>query len=190
MHKKTNLAPVNWGAPYPAAPDQNIPFHENEATANTNLEALVTTIIHDFGIPAHITGYFYLREALIYAILNMAIVTGITKTLYPAIAKMYGTTPSRVERSIRHAIEISWDRCDQAVQQKFFHYSSSNTKYRPTNSEFIATLTDYIKLKLKYEAILPVAVSHTAFAGTEFVAIQHLSLLAGSAPIIATGLGK
>lgn len=187
MHKTTNLA--HWGSQCTSAPDQNTPLHEKEAAANTNLEALVTMIIHDFGIPAHITGYFYLREALIYAIKNMAIVTGITKTLYPAIAKMYGTTPSRVERSIRHAIEISWDRCDQAVQQKFFHYSSANTKYRPTNSEFIATVSDYIKLKLKYEAVSPAVVSHTALAGSEFVAIQHLNFLAGSAPIIAAGVG-
>ena len=114
-----------------------------------NIEAMVTSIIHEIGVPAHIKGYQYLREAIIIAVNDMDVINAITKVLYPQVAKAFQTTPSRVERAIRHAIEVAWDRGDLDTLQRFFGYTVSNTKGKPTNSEFIALIADKLQLQLK-----------------------------------------
>ena len=114
-----------------------------------SLEAVVTDIIHEIGVPAHIKGYQYLREAIILTINDMDIINAVTKVLYPEVAKKFGTTPSRVERAIRHAIEVAWDRGDIETLQKFFGYTVSNIKGKPTNSEFIAMIADCLSLRQK-----------------------------------------
>ena len=113
------------------------------------IEAMVTGIIHEIGVPAHIKGYQYLREAIIIAVNDMDVINAITKVLYPQVAKAFQTTPSRVERAIRHAIEVAWDRGDLDTLQRFFGYTVSNTKGKPTNSEFIALIADKLQLQLK-----------------------------------------
>ena len=113
------------------------------------LEELVTSIIHEVGVPAHIKGYQYVREAIMITVENMDVINSVTKILSPEVAKRYHTTPSRVERAIRHAIEVAWDRGDLETLQKFFGYTVSNAKGKPTNSEFIAMISDRIRLKLK-----------------------------------------
>ena len=118
-------------------------------SGGTDLEAAVTEVIHEIGVPAHIKGYQYLREAIILTINDMEIINAVTKVLYPAVAKKFGTTPSRVERAIRHAIEVAWDRGDLDTLQKFFGYTVSNIKGKPTNSEFIAMIADHLSLKRK-----------------------------------------
>ncbi len=114
-----------------------------------NIEAMVTSMIHEIGVPAHIKGYQYLREAIIIAVEDMEVINAITKVLYPQVAKTFATTPSRVERAIRHAIEVAWDRGDLETLQRFFGYTVSNTKGKPTNSEFIALIADKLQLQLK-----------------------------------------
>ena len=114
-----------------------------------NIEAMVTSMIHEIGVPAHIKGYQYLREAIIIAVGDMDVINAITKVLYPRVAKTFATTPSRVERAIRHAIEVAWDRGDLDTLQRFFGYTVSNTKGKPTNSEFIALIADKLQLQLK-----------------------------------------
>lgn len=114
-----------------------------------SIEAMVTSMIHEIGVPAHIKGYQYLREAIIIAVNNMDVINAITKVLYPQVAKTFATTPSRVERAIRHAIEVAWDRGDLETLQRFFGYTVSNTKGKPTNSEFIALIADKLQLQLK-----------------------------------------
>jgi len=104
------------------------------------------------GVPAHIKGYQYLREAIIIAVNDMDVINAITKVLYPQVAKTFQTTPSRVERAIRHAIEVAWDRGDLDTLQRFFGYTVSNTKGKPTNSEFVARLTNIVKLRMKEAA--------------------------------------
>ena len=118
-------------------------------TDKTSIEGLVTGIIHEIGVPAHIKGYQYLREAIIIAVNDMDVINAITKVLYPQVAKTFQTTPSRVERAIRHAIEVAWDRGDLDTLQRFFGYTVSNTKGKPTNSEFIALIADKLSLQLK-----------------------------------------
>ena len=113
------------------------------------IESMVTGIIHEIGVPAHIKGYQYLREAIIIAVNDMDVINAITKVLYPQVAKAFQTTPSRVERAIRHAIEVAWDRGDLDTLQRFFGYTVSNTKGKPTNSEFIALIADKLQLQLK-----------------------------------------
>ena len=115
----------------------------------TSIESMVTNIIHEIGVPAHIKGYQYLREAIIIAVGDMDVINAITKVLYPQVAKTFQTTPSRVERAIRHAIEVAWDRGDLDTLQRFFGYTVSNTKGKPTNSEFIALIADKLQLQLK-----------------------------------------
>ena len=115
----------------------------------TSIENLVTGIIHEIGVPAHIKGYQYLREAIIIAVNDMDVINAITKVLYPQVAKTFQTTPSRVERAIRHAIEVAWDRGDLDTLQRFFGYTVFNTKGKPTNSEFIALIADKLQLQLK-----------------------------------------
>ena len=113
------------------------------------LEELVTSIIHEVGVPAHIKGYQYVREAIMITVENMDVINSVTKVLYPEVAKRYHTPPSRVERAIRHAIEVAWDRGDLETLQRFFGYTVSNAKGKPTNSEFIAMISDRIRLKMK-----------------------------------------
>ena len=115
----------------------------------SSIETMVTEIIHEIGVPAHIKGYQYLREAIIIAVNDMDVINAITKVLYPQVAKAFNTTPSRVERAIRHAIEVAWDRGDLDTLQRFFGYTVSNTKGKPTNSEFIALIADKLQLQLK-----------------------------------------
>ena len=119
----------------------------------TSIESMVTGIIHEIGVPAHIKGYQYLREAIIIAVNDMDVINAITKVLYPQVAKRFDTTPSRVERAIRHAIEVAWDRGDLDTLQRFFGYTVSNTKGKPTNSEFIALIADKLQLQLKSSAV-------------------------------------
>ncbi|MBR6120067.1 MAG: sporulation transcription factor Spo0A [Oscillospiraceae bacterium] len=114
-----------------------------------DIETLVTNVIHEIGVPAHIKGYQYLREAIIIAVGDMEVINAITKVLYPQVARTFATTPSRVERAIRHAIEVAWDRGDLDTLQRFFGYTVSNTKGKPTNSEFIALIADRLQLQLK-----------------------------------------
>ncbi|MCD7957972.1 MAG: sporulation transcription factor Spo0A [Ruminococcus sp.] len=117
-------------------------------TQEENLELVVTDMIHQLGVPAHIKGYHYLRTAILASIHNPSLLESMTKQLYPTVAKAYHTTSSRVECAIRHAIEIAWDRGDLDIINSFFGYTVNNCKGKPTNSEFIALLTD--KLRLQY----------------------------------------
>lgn len=114
-----------------------------------NLEALVTNIIHEVGVPAHIKGYQYLREAIMMVVDNIDMINQITKQLYPEIAHKYKTTSSRVERAIRHAIEVAWGRGRLDVMEKIFGYTVDSNKGKPTNSEFIAMIADKLRLELK-----------------------------------------
>ncbi len=113
------------------------------------LQRKVTSVIHEVGVPAHIKGYQYVREAIIIAVQDMEVINAVTKVLYPEVAHRFGTTPSRVERAIRHAIEVAWDRGDIEVLQKYFGYTVSNIKGKPTNSEFIAMIADSLTLRQK-----------------------------------------
>ncbi len=117
------------------------------APREPSLETQVTDIIHEIGVPAHIKGYQYLREAILITIRDMDAINAVTKVLYPAVAKKYATTPSRVERAIRHAIEVAWDRGDLEILQRIFGYTVSNLKGKPTNSEFIAMIADRLTLQ-------------------------------------------
>lgn len=121
-------------------------------SAETDLECVVTEIIHQVGIPAHIKGYHYLRTAIMLAVNNDEMINSITKLLYPTVAKQYDTTSSRVERAIRHAIEIAWDRGDIDVLTRIFSYTVHTSKGKPTNSEFIALIADHLRLKSKVMA--------------------------------------
>lgn len=121
----------------------------NEKKNEDNLEALVTNIIHEIGVPAHIKGYQYMREAIMMVVSDIDIINQITKQLYPEIAQKYHTTPSRVERAIRHAIEVAWGRGQQDVVESIFGYTVSAAKGKPTNSEFIAMVADKLRLELK-----------------------------------------
>ena len=137
--------------------DGTLPGYELNASrqsrSDANLETVVTDIIHEIGVPAHIKGYQYLREAIILTIRDMDMINAVTKVLYPEVARKFSTTPSRVERAIRHAIEVAWDRGDIEVLQKFFGYTVSNIKGKPTNSEFIAMIADHLSLKQKQGAM-------------------------------------
>ncbi len=119
---------------------------------NRDLEREVTAIIHDIGVPAHIKGYQYLREAIVYTVNDMDAINAVTKVLYPAVARKFGTTASRVERAIRHAIEVAWDRGDLDTLQKYFGYTVSNSKGKPTNSEFVAMISDRLVLERRQVA--------------------------------------
>jgi two-component system response regulator (stage 0 sporulation protein A) len=121
----------------------------NNCVTDTDLEVMITDIIHQIGVPAHIKGYHYLREAIILSIKNSDYINSVTKVLYPTVAKKYATTPSRVERAIRHAIEVAWDRGDIDVLNGYFGYTIQIERGKPTNSEFIAMISDKLRLKLK-----------------------------------------
>lgn len=112
-----------------------------------NLENDVTNMIHEIGVPAHIKGYQYLRESIVISVLEMDMLNSVTKMLYPAIAKKYQTTPSRVERAIRHAIEVAWSRGKMDTIDELFGYTINTGKGKPTNSEFIALIADRVRLR-------------------------------------------
>lgn len=114
-----------------------------------DLETQVTRIIHQIGVPAHIKGYQYLRTAILMTITDSDIINSVTKVLYPSVAKKYQTTTSRVERAIRHAIEVAWDRGDVDTLNSYFGYTIQNSRGKPTNSEFIAMIADNLRLKYK-----------------------------------------
>ncbi len=120
----------------------------NEKKAD-DLEVVISEIMHQIGVPAHIKGYQYLRKAILYAIDDDEMMNSVTKLLYPTVAKDFKTTPSRVERAIRHAIEVAWDRGDVDVLASYFGYTIQNSRGKPTNSEFIAMIADKLKLKTK-----------------------------------------
>lgn len=119
----------------------------SEAVSDRSLEADITEIIHDIGIPAHIKGYQYLRDSIMLSVKDNDVINSITKILYPTIAKKYQTTSSRVERAIRHAIEVEWNRGNTDTLNGLFGYTISNGKGKPTNSEFIALIADKIRLE-------------------------------------------
>ena len=125
------------------------PVETGKVSVTHDLEKDVTDMIHEIGVPAHIKGYQYLREAIMMSVEDIEMLSSITKVLYPTIAKKYDTTPSRVERAIRHAIEVSWNRGNLDLMEEVFGHSVDYDKAKPTNSEFIVTLAD--KLKLEYQ---------------------------------------
>ncbi len=114
-----------------------------------DLEQDVTDMIHEIGVPAHIKGYQYLREAIMMSVEDSSMISSITKILYPTIAKRFQTTPSRVERAIRHAIEVAWSRGKMETLDSLFGYTIDNSKGKPTNSEFIALIADRIRLSYR-----------------------------------------
>ena len=122
-------------------------------TEHPDMEAQVTKIIHQIGVPAHIKGYQYLRCAILMTIDDDDIINSVTKVLYPSVAKRFGTTTSRVERAIRHAIEVAWDRGDVDTLNSYFGYTIQNSRGKPTNSEFIAMIADNLRLKYKYTTV-------------------------------------
>ena len=113
------------------------------------LEVNITGIIHQIGVPAHIKGYHYLREAILLSVQDTAMMNSVTKQLYPLVAKKFGTTASRVERAIRHAIEVAWDRGDVDVLNSYFGYTIQNSRGKPTNAEFIAMIADKIRMQIR-----------------------------------------
>ncbi len=125
------------------------PGAQNAEARTPDLEEQVTEIIHQIGVPAHIKGYQYLRTAILMTIADNEIINSVTKILYPSVAKKYQTTTSRVERAIRHAIEVAWDRGDVDVLNSYFGYTIQNDRGKPTNSEFIAMIADNLRLKYK-----------------------------------------
>ena len=124
-------------------------YAKEEAAVPYDLETQVTRIIHQIGVPAHIKGYQYLRTAILMTISDNDIINSVTKVLYPSVAKKYQTTTSRVERAIRHAIEVAWDRGDVDTLNAYFGYTIQNSRGKPTNSEFIAMIADNLRLKYK-----------------------------------------
>ena len=123
--------------------------YQHSAVRTRNLDLEVTNIIHQMGVPAHIKGYQYLRDAILLVIEDIGLLSAITKELYPAIAEKYETTPSRVERAIRHAIELAWDRGNIDLMNKFFGYTINIERGKPTNSEFIAMVADKLRMGTK-----------------------------------------
>ncbi|MBR1481801.1 MAG: sporulation transcription factor Spo0A [Ruminococcus sp.] len=114
-----------------------------------SMELRVTQILHEIGVPAHIKGYHYLRDSIMLSVEHPEIINAVTKQLYPTVAKKYETTSSRVERAIRHAIEVAWDRGNVDVLNSYFGYTIHNDRGKPTNSEFIAMISDRLRLQLK-----------------------------------------
>ncbi len=124
-------------------------YEDKKEYLEKNIESDVTSMIHDVGVPAHIKGYQYLREAIILSVNDNEMLNSITKILYPSIAKKFQTTPSRVERAIRHAIEVAWSRGRMETIDELFGYTINIEKGKPTNSEFIALISDKIRLQYK-----------------------------------------
>lgn len=129
--------------------EKYVPYETVTEVKTRNLEADVTDIIHEIGVPAHIKGYQYLRDAIMMSVEDMEMLNSITKILYPTIAKKYQTTSSRVERAIRHAIEVAWSRGKMDTIDELFGYTINTGKGKPTNSEFIALIADKIRLEYK-----------------------------------------
>ncbi len=130
--------------------NESRPVYAKDGVISDNeLELMITEIIHQIGVPAHIKGYHYLREAIMLSIKNEEVINSITKLLYPTVAKKFSTTSSRVERAIRHAIEVAWDRGDLDVLNAYFGYTINNDRGKPTNSEFIAMIADKIRLRIR-----------------------------------------
>ncbi len=123
------------------------PYEKVASASEKTLEEVITEMIHDVGVPAHIKGYQYLREAILMSVEDMDMLNSVTKILYPEVAKKYKTTPSRVERAIRHAIEVAWSRGKVDTIEEMFGYTISQGKGKPTNSEFIALITDKIRME-------------------------------------------
>ena len=119
---------------------------EQTVEVGNDVEVQVTRIIHQIGVPAHIKGYQYLRSAILLAVTDPNTINSVTKVLYPTVAKMYSTTASRVERAIRHAIEVAWSKGDVDVLLSYFGYTIQESKGKPTNSEFIAMIADNLRL--------------------------------------------
>lgn len=119
-------------------------------TIGNDMESQVTKVIHQIGVPAHIKGYQYLRTAILMTIEDNEVINSVTKILYPSVAKQYQTTSSRVERAIRHAIEVAWDRGDIDTLNAYFGYTIQNSRGKPTNSEFIAMIADNLRLSNKF----------------------------------------
>ena len=113
------------------------------------MELKITEILHQIGVPAHIKGYHYLRNSIVKSVNNPEIINSVTKRLYPNVAKEFNTTSSRVERAIRHAIEVAWDRGDLDILSSYFGYTVNSLKGKPTNSEFIAMISDKLRLQMK-----------------------------------------
>ena len=126
--------------------DVQVVSTNNVVSVKRDLEKDVTEMIHELGVPAHIKGYQYLREAIMMSVEDMDMLNSITKILYPSIAKKFDTTPSRVERAIRHAIEVAWSRGKMETLDALFGYTINTGKGKPTNSEFIALIADKIRL--------------------------------------------
>lgn len=122
---------------------------KDKVYTDNELEMMVTEILHQIGVPAHIKGYHYLRESIILAIKDDDMINSVTKILYPSVAKKFKTTASRVERAIRHAIEVAWDRGELEVLNSYFGFTINNERGKPTNSEFIAMIADKIHLRIK-----------------------------------------
>ena len=122
---------------------------ETTAASEPDLELMVTEIIHQIGVPAHIKGYHYVRESIILSVKSPEMINSVTKLLYPTVAKRFDTTASRVERAIRHAIEVAWDRGDVDTLNSYFGYTIHNGRGKPTNSEFVAMIADKLRLRLK-----------------------------------------
>ncbi|HIS50269.1 MAG TPA: sporulation transcription factor Spo0A [Candidatus Gallacutalibacter pullistercoris] len=146
------------GASYLALMPMDIPetakrvvqlVNHQDSSPRIPLEVKITEILHQIGVPAHIKGYHYLRESIRMAVEDPAIINAVTKQLYPGVARQYNTTSSRVERAIRHAIEVAWDRGDVEVLNSYFGYTIHNTRGKPTNSEFIAMISDKLRLEIK-----------------------------------------
>ena len=129
--------------------NMNSAYPITESAQNISIEVKVTEILHEIGVPAHIKGYNYLRDSIIMSVEKPEIINAVTKQLYPGVAKKYDTTSSRVERAIRHAIEVAWDRGDVDVLNSYFGYTIHNDRGKPTNSEFIAMISDKLRLELK-----------------------------------------
>ena len=125
----------------------NIPLDVD--SRESDMESQITKIIHQIGVPAHIKGYQYLRTAIMLTVKDSDIINSVTKILYPSVAKKYQTTTSRVERAIRHAIEVAWDRGDVDTLNSYFGYTIQNNRGKPTNSEFIAMIADNLRLQYK-----------------------------------------
>ena len=123
----------------------------SEELVKYDLESNVTNIIHEIGVPAHIKGYQYLRDAILMSVDDSEMLNSVTKILYPSIAKQHGTTPSRVERAIRHAIEVAWSRGRMDTIDELFGYTIHTGKGKPTNSEFVALIVDKIRLEQKFK---------------------------------------
>ena len=132
-----------------SAPSPVLGAYQQPLIRSRNLDLEVTNIIHQMGVPAHIKGYQYLRDSILLVIEDVGLLSAITKELYPAIAEKYETTPSRVERAIRHAIELAWDRGNVDLMNKFFGYTINIERGKPTNSEFIAMIADKLRMGTK-----------------------------------------